>query len=41
MSDRLSLSIFTMEADRKPVLAIQSRTHSGAEALLADRSIRD
>lgn len=41
MNDALSLSIFTIEVDRKPVCAIQCRKHSEAEALLADESIRN
>jgi hypothetical protein len=41
VSDRLSLSIFTIEVDRKPIFAIQARKHSEAEAVLADKSIRD
>jgi hypothetical protein len=39
-SDQLSLSIFTIEVDRMPVFAIQSRKHSEAEAVLADENIR-
>jgi hypothetical protein len=41
MSDGLSLSIFTIEVDRKPVLAVQGRKHSEAEAVLADQYIRN
>jgi hypothetical protein len=41
MSGRLSLSIFTIEVDRKPIFAIQSKKHSDAEAVLADESIRN
>ena len=40
MSDQPSLSIFTIEIDRKPVFAIQSRKYSEAEALLTDENIR-
>ena len=40
MNGRPSLSIFTIEIDRKPVFAIQSRKHSDAEAILADENIR-
>ena len=40
MNDQLSLSIFTIEVDRKPIFAIQSRKHSEAEAILADENIR-
>jgi hypothetical protein len=41
MTDGLSLSIFTIEVDRKPVLAVQGRKHSEAEAVLADQYIRN
>jgi hypothetical protein len=41
MTDRLSLSIFTIEADRNPILAVQCRKHSEAEAILGDEAIRD
>jgi hypothetical protein len=40
MSDGNTLSIFTIEVDRKPVFAIQSKKHSEAEAILADENIR-
>jgi hypothetical protein len=40
MSDGPALSIFTIEVDRKPVFAIQSRKHSEAEAFQADENIR-
>jgi hypothetical protein len=40
MSDGNTFSIFTIEVDRKPVLAIQSKKHSEAEAILADENIR-
>jgi hypothetical protein len=40
MSDGLSLSVFTIEIDRKPVFAIQCRKHSEAEAVLADKTIK-
>ena len=40
MNGRPSLSIFTIEIDRKPIFAIQSRKHSDAEAILADENIR-
>ena len=40
MNDQLSLSIFTIEVDRKPIFAIQSRKHSEAEKVLADENIR-
>jgi hypothetical protein len=41
MSNGPSLSVFTIEVDRKPVFAIQCRKHSEAEAVLADKTIRD
>jgi hypothetical protein len=37
----LSLSIFTIEADRKPIFAVQFRKHSEAEALLIDEALLD
>jgi hypothetical protein len=40
MNGRLSLSIFTIEIDRKPVFAIQGKKHSDAEAILADENIK-
>ena len=40
VTDHLSLSIFTIEADRRPVLAVQCKKHSEAEAILNDESIR-
>ena len=40
MTDHLSLSLFTIEADRRPVLALQCHKHSEAEAILADKDIR-
>ena len=40
MTGGLSLSIFTIEIDRKPIFAIQSKKHSDAEAILADENIR-
>jgi hypothetical protein len=40
VTDHLSLSIFTIEADRRPVLAFQCHKHSDAEAILADKDIR-
>jgi hypothetical protein len=35
-----SLSIFVLEADRKPVLAILAKTHSHAEEFCADERVR-
>jgi hypothetical protein len=40
MSAKLTLSIFTIEVDRNPVLAIQGRKHSEIEHLIADADIR-
>jgi hypothetical protein len=40
MSDRLSLSIFTIEADRKPILAFATKKHQEAEAFSADERVR-
>jgi hypothetical protein len=39
MSETLSLSIFTIEADRKPVLAFASKKHHEAEAFRADERV--
>jgi hypothetical protein len=36
MSEPLSLSIFTIEADRKPVLAFAAKKHQDAEAFFKD-----
>ena len=41
MTERLSLSIFTIEADRHPIFAVQCRKHSEAETFLADEGLRD
>jgi hypothetical protein len=41
MSDRLSLSIFTIEVDRNPVLALQGKKHSEIEHVIADEHIRN
>ena len=40
MSDRLSLSIFTIEVDRQPVVAFACRKHSEAEEMCADERVR-
>ena len=40
MTDRLSLSVFTVEVDRKPVLTFEARLYSEAEAILADERLR-
>ncbi len=39
MSETLSLSTFTIEADRNPVFAVQCKKHSEAEAILADGAL--
>jgi hypothetical protein len=39
MTERLSLSIFTTEADRKPIFAVQFRKHFEAEELLTDEAL--
>jgi hypothetical protein len=41
MTERLSLSIFTIEVDRKPIFAAQFRKHSEAEELLTDEALLD
>jgi hypothetical protein len=41
MIDGLSLSIFTIEVDRNPVLALQGKKHSDIEHLIADADIRN
>lgn len=41
MGDGLTLSIFTIEVDRKPLFAVQCKKHSEAEAILTDQTIRD
>ena len=40
MSDKLSLSIFTVEVDRKPVIAFRCRTYSEAETIGFDERLR-
>jgi hypothetical protein len=40
MSEPLSLSIFTIEADRKPVLAFAAKKHQDAEAFFKDERVR-
>jgi hypothetical protein len=39
MSEALSLSIFAIEADRKPLLAFAARKHEDAEAFCADERV--
>jgi hypothetical protein len=38
--DGLSLSIFTVEADRKPLLAFAAKKHQEAEAVCLDQRVR-
>jgi hypothetical protein len=40
MSEPLSLSIFTIEADRKPVFAFAAKKHQDAEAFFKDERVR-
>jgi hypothetical protein len=40
MNDGLSLSIFTIEVDRRPVVAFACRMHSEAEEICADERVR-
>jgi hypothetical protein len=40
MNDKLSLSIFTVEADREPVLAFRCKTYSEAETIGFDERLR-
>ena len=40
MSDRLSLSIFTIEVDGKPTLAFEAKRYSEAEAICGDEGLR-
>jgi hypothetical protein len=40
MSEPLSLSIFTIEADRKPIMTFAAKKHQDAEAFFADERVR-
>ncbi len=40
MNDRLSLSIFTIEVDRKPTLVFEAKRFSEAEVICADEGLR-
>jgi hypothetical protein len=40
MKDRLSRSIFTIEVDGKPTLALEAKRYSEAEAICADEGLR-
>ena len=39
MTEAFSLSIFTIEADRKPILAFAAKKHQEAEAFRADERV--
>ena len=41
MSDGLSLSIFTIESDRRPIAAVPGKKQSEAEAILNDEYLRE
>jgi hypothetical protein len=41
IDDKLSLSVFTIEVDRKPVIVFSARKYSDAETICADQRIRD
>jgi hypothetical protein len=40
VKDRLSLSVFALEVDSKPVLTFEARLYLDAEAILADERLR-
>ena len=40
IDDKLSLSVFTIEVDRMPVIAFPARKYSDAEAICANNRIR-
>jgi hypothetical protein len=40
MTETLSLSIFTIESDRKPVLAFAAKKHDEANAFFRDEAVR-
>ncbi len=40
MSDGLTLSIFTVEVDHRPVVAFRCKKHSEAEAICTDERVR-
>jgi hypothetical protein len=41
IDDKPSLSVFTIEVDRKPVIAFAARKYSDAETMCADQRIRE
>lgn len=40
MNEQLSLSVFTIETDRKPILAFAAKKHHEAEAFCSDERVR-
>lgn len=40
MNDGLSLSVFVLEVDRKPVVAFASKMHADAEVIINDERVR-
>jgi hypothetical protein len=38
--EAFSLSVFTIEADRKPILAVAAKTHQAAEDFCTDERVR-
>ena len=40
MAEELSISVFTIEVDRNPVVAFAARKYSEAEAICADQRVR-
>jgi hypothetical protein len=40
MAEPLSLSIFTIEADRKPIMTFAAKRHQDAEAFFSDERVR-
>jgi hypothetical protein len=40
MSEPLSLSIFTIEADRKPIMSFAAKKHQDAVAFFSDERVR-
>ena len=39
--DELSVSAFTLEVDRRPVLAFASKTHAAADVIIDDKQLRN
>lgn len=40
VTDRLSLSVFTVEVDGQPILTFEARLYSEAEVIIADERLR-